>query len=579
MKINRITVTDFQAVKHVDIDVDRPILFLCGANEQGKSSIADAVRLALIDDSDRVDHKKDRGDLVRVGAAKGAKIVIGGEEFSAAVSLPSNVATRRSVPESDALVSSLCPSWFVSLSRDARRAFLFPLLGIATDPEQIAQRMTSRGANPEKLKPIVPLFGQAPWEDLEAEAKKCATRAKGAWEQITGEKWGATKADQWVPTVPAAPAEGTPASVQKAIDEIDGQLAKLNQDIGAANASVSLMRGRADRLAQLATAAELLERRIAAHATVKADLDELVPRLDALRAVESGKKVGIECDCPECGVSLVLEAGKLSLFTQDGDSEARAKAKWELPGLEKAFAVLTKAVANAERDVKTSQDARAERERLLAEPPIDTDETVITKLRTQIDTLRDQRRTHETTLAKMQAHANAKAGAEKARDAAAEKHRDVLEWLDIADLVGPSGIPGELLAEGLAPFNAKLAELAMLAGWDAPVIADDMSIRVGQHGYRLGSVSARYRADVLIATAIAIFSGLKFVMLDGIEVLVGAERSRLLKLMSQLAGSVLDTVILIGTLKEAPTRLPATFRVQWIEAGEVVPAEAQREAA
>ena len=88
MKINRITVTDFQILKHVEIEATTPALLICGPNSQGKSSIGDAIRLALVGESTRVEHKKDWSKLVRVGAPKGAKILVEGDDWSAALTLP-----------------------------------------------------------------------------------------------------------------------------------------------------------------------------------------------------------------------------------------------------------------------------------------------------------------------------------------------------------------------------------------------------------------------------------------------------------------------------------------------------------
>lgn len=140
--------------------------------------------------------------------------------------------------------------------------------------------------------------------------------------------------------------------------------------------------------------------------------------------------------------------------------------------------------------------------------------------------------------ASVQALLNTKQAATSAAERtanAARYHTDVLAWLAISDALSPDGIPGELLAEALQPFNAKLAELASLAGWWVPSIAADMGITGGGRPYRLLSESERWRVDTLIGTALAEVSGLRCLILDRFDVLDLAGRADALGLLDALA--------------------------------------------
>lgn len=579
MKINRITVRDFQAVKHIDIGVDRPVLLIAGPNEQGKSSILDAVRLALLDDTDRVSTKKDRSALIRNGAAKAAVVQIHGDTWNANIKIPGK-PDHVNVPElTEAYVSSLCPSYFASLKTDARRAFLFPILGIKFDAESVVSRIVARGGDAEKLAVIAQHIGKKSWEDLQADAKTYASKARGAWEQITGETYGSQKAEGWLPDVPAKP-DGTVNGMELAIKGVDIEIAELNQKIGALNAQTSLSEARARKLAELEARVALVDRRTAAHDTAKTDRIAMEATVASVRKIVAGQPLGTECACPSCGAVLLLEGATLREKPAQSEHSAEdiAEARGALTGYERSLAMLTTAEANAKRDLDDALGAASALAELKANPPEQVDGHVLSELRTMLADANNRRREYEAKRATIEAVFLAIAGAEAKRDKAANRHRHVVEWLVIADLIGPSGVPGELLSEGLEPFNQKLNQLALLAGWDAPVIRDDMAIEVKGMPYGLGSVSARYRTDVLLSIAIAIFSGTKFVAFDGIEVLVGIRRSQLLKLMHELAGTVLDTAILVATLKEPP-KLPSTYRVVWVEAGEIVGAEAEKAAA
>ena len=574
MKIHNIQIRDFQAVKHVDIGVDRPVLLIAGPNEQGKSSILDAVRLALLDDTERVSTKKDRAALVRTGASKGAAVAVlgssGDAPWVAKINIPGKLS-HDSLPElTEAHVSSLCPNYFASLKPDARRAFLFPILGIKFDAESVTKRIVARGGDAEKLAVIAKDIGKKSWEDLQADAKQYASKARGAWEQITGEAYGSQKAEGWLPDVPAKP-DGTVNGMELSIKGVDIDIAELNQKIGALNAQTAHTEARARKIAELEARVALVDRRTAAYDTARIDRAAMEGTVEGAKQIIAGQPLGTECACPSCGAVLLLEGAALREKPAESQHSADdiAEARRALPVVEKSLAMLKTAEANAKRDLDDALAAVSMLAELKADPPEQVDGHVLSELRTILADANNRRRQYETKKAEIEAVFLAIAGAEAKRDEAANRHKHVVEWLAIADLIGPSGVPGELLSEGLEPFNQKLNQLALLAGWDAPVIRDDMAIEVKGMPYGLGSVSARYRTDVLLSIAIAIFSGTKFVAFDGIEVLVGIRRSQLLKLMHELAGTVLDTAILVATLKEPPT-LPTTYRVVWVQAGEIV---------
>ncbi|KAG1308469.1 hypothetical protein G6F62_015027 [Rhizopus arrhizus] len=72
MRINRITTENFQGARAVDLDLRTPATLIAGLNGAGKSSIAEAVRLALLGTPERVGLKKEYGALVSDGAKLGA---------------------------------------------------------------------------------------------------------------------------------------------------------------------------------------------------------------------------------------------------------------------------------------------------------------------------------------------------------------------------------------------------------------------------------------------------------------------------------------------------------------------------
>lgn len=63
MRIESIYVENFQGLRHANLALSAPITMVCGLNGAGKSSMKEAVGLAL-GESARIAHKKDYAKLV-----------------------------------------------------------------------------------------------------------------------------------------------------------------------------------------------------------------------------------------------------------------------------------------------------------------------------------------------------------------------------------------------------------------------------------------------------------------------------------------------------------------------------------
>lgn len=75
MKLTKITASNFLGIRSVDVDLSTPVTLFAGANGAGKSSLQEAVRMALIGESVRVGLKKDYGQIVRDGEKTGMEEV------------------------------------------------------------------------------------------------------------------------------------------------------------------------------------------------------------------------------------------------------------------------------------------------------------------------------------------------------------------------------------------------------------------------------------------------------------------------------------------------------------------------
>jgi len=150
--------------------------------------------------------------------------------------------------------------------------------------------------------------------------------------------------------------------------------------------------------------------------------------------------------------------------------------------------------------------------------------------------------------------------------ASLEMHNHVLGWMKTADELAPDGIPGQIISDKLKPMNNRLRETAMKTTWDQVTIGATMDITIGTLPYTLCSESAQWRAQAAIAEAISYISEIGIICLDRIDVLDLQNRTRLLKWIHSVCTDH-KTILLFGTLKEAPAKLPPTIGLHWLEAG------------
>lgn len=593
MRIAHINIENFQGARAVDLDMRTPVALIAGPNGAGKSSIAEAVRLALLGTPERVGLKKEFGALVTEGAKVGA-VALDLGDGAIGISLPKGTQTGEAlVPQSPALPYVLAPERFAAAKPDERRTLLFALSGTNVKADEIERRLLARSCSPQLVPAIKPILrgGFAAGAEY---AKQQATEAKGAWKAATGEQWGSQKAEGWAADVPSfdqaalVGERAALAGVDAKLEQNVKALGALEQKASAYAAARDLVAARQVLAAKLPALRQKLEFDQAEH-------ENLVEHVAALEAkAGTGPRVGLVHDLALClsqlwkseasknvafGIGLDIKSvlatyerqyGKIGAA---GDTEAAAA----LPKAIEARDLMGRSVENDRRDIAAAEAAAAQLQDAAA--PEEVQPADVEAARAKVTALRAERKAIDD---RVQALLNAKQAATSAAERttnATRYHGDVLAWLAIGDALSPDGIPGEILAEALQPFNAKLADLASLADWRVPSIAADMGITWGGRPYRLLSESERWRVDALIGAALAEISGLRCLILDRFDCLDLGGRGDAQGLVDALAADGrLDTILVLGTLKAAPAAPSDMFTVVWIDEGQAGPAKL-REAA
>ncbi|HEM7888509.1 TPA: AAA family ATPase [Burkholderia cepacia] len=590
MKITDIYVANVLGIRTADIRLAKPVALFTGPNGAGKSSLQEAVRMALTGDTVRVALKKEYGSLVTEGADGGQIVVACGEQANS-VTLPSG-KLKRELAEDPRLPLVLDAQRFAHLGAAERRTFLYDLMGVKIGVDEMRARLLDKlgfrtDAVPApaaaRLAAITPML-RAGFEAAQKEAADRARGAKQSWRNATGETYGSQKGATWRP----APVEFDEAALRKLTGDratLDDRIGELQQQIGAADAADTAARARASKIADLRTRAAGYAKAVELAQLADEQVTEFLPKVEALRVRAGAAPAGTECSCPECGALLRYLNGVLSAAAAAGARDADAAAK--LPEYEQGLKTLQNAAANRKRDLEAA-DAAATQLRALEDDAADSGAAAAREsgdaARSELADLQRRRKQLDTDIATLREIERRAAGAADLAKQAAALHEDVAAYEAIADALAPNGIPADLLKEALTPMNERLTDLAEMSEWEwADVtITPEMEIFADGRAYALLSESERWRVDAHIAAAISHFSGLKLLVLDRADVLVGPERDRLLYWLDDLAyGNQIDTALVFMSLKAPPGGLPEAIEAFWVEGGQVAPAaqHAIREAA
>lgn len=578
MKITNIAITNMLGISAANIAVTKPALMLAGANGAGKSSIAEAIKHALVAECDRVALKKEFNKLLHNGADAGHAI-IGTSLGDYAVLLPEGKQTgAEGLPFG--LEFCLNPARFAALTAAEKRAFLFKLMGVKVTTQAIVAKLAGRGVAATDIDAISPHLASG-FEAAHKEAQSKARDAKAAWRAITGETYGAVKAATW--EAPAVVVEEDAINkVRAAIEALDGEIEAINGSLGAlneqlknidqANANMHKREERLDALREHAGKFARIQDKL--NRDTK-ELTEWEAKVKQTEEAAIGQQYNEPLTCPHCSGMVVVSAHEHALEMYEGGTKPDAEAAAKLPEYTKARDLLRSAVANGQRDLAAAENAarnlaELEKEPVQAVESADAINAKITEAKETLAAAKDYRKTLAADLANYE-QTQRQANEASAKTASAKAHHDdVVAWDLMADQLAPGGIPAELLSEALEPFNAVMDGYDWIAEWPTVEIDENMELWVGGRPYVLRSESERWRADTLLALAIAKISGAKVVVLDRFDVLDLQGRADALYLLDELAeiGDV-ETAIVLGTLKALPAHLPENVQAAWVEAGSV----------
>lgn len=572
MELQHIQIKNFQGVSTVSVAVNAPVLLVTGHNGAGKSSLRDAIRLALTGAASRVSLKKDYGSMIKDGTKK-ADVIIGTDEGAYNYALPTAKGVHSDNPYLPLCIDATA---FASMKADDRRKALFELSGCTINAAKVREMLLAEKCDPALTEQILPML-RSSFPAAEAEAKERTSQARGAWKQVTGEVYGSQKAESW-----EAPAVETPAveaieNLKQQLAENQKQTAAKHQQMGSLKAALQNKANLDNQIAELKLQAGKVERIKAKQITDEnslADVQQLIN--EAEQAALSQEAL----PCPCCQTLLVYSRAEhafidaTTLSTKAGDAGIA-----KLEEYRNSATMLQRTIANNQRDLAAAEHAAQQ----LANMTV-SDETLsahhVEALQGDINDLDDMRQGIQGELNDLVEQQIAAAQAHSKTVDAARQHVLVVDWAKIAEQMAPSGIPANILSQALKPLQNLIDNInSLVPRWPAVGITPDMELVAGHRSYGLLSESEQWRVQAVITLALAQLSGINLVVLDRFDVLDPVSRVELMEALCDLSDQNKHLqVVMLGTLAKPAAGLPDSYIQQiWLEAGVV--AEAKQEQA
>lgn len=550
-----IQIRDYRGCERADIELAQ-IGLVAGMNEQGKSSIAEAVRCALIGVAITVNGvaKKDADLLVREGAENGYVALTDGD-MTARVDWPKcSVAGDIECTQFAAGIFSL-----FDLPQKERAKALADYIDAAPSKEDFSAAAVEAGYTEAAIDKIwVSITGPGGWDTTYTKARDYATKTKGQWEEVTREKYGIKKAENWTPA-------GHPGDVEReALEAAVEAAAKAVLDAAGSQAVSESERNRLTQVIEDAKGAEDVETLEASRRKAEKDLEKARAERQALPAEAGPGTPNQVAPCPECGSVLIVETtfdGPTVLKHYDeksaekeGKSKAIRKKRASLDGeIERHKSVLasfSRRKLDAEALIKAGVDAQA-----------------------AIEEAGDEAADDGATINAIKDEQDAKAALDLfgAKLRADKLHADLVRNDLVLKILAPDGLRQRKLAAALEDINGQLQGISEASGWPAVRLDANLNAHYGTRPLWAASHSGKWRAKTMLQIVMANIDGSKVIVLDDADWLDSRGRNGLFKMLA-VSGLKCLVCMTMNKRELVPDLEQAGLGMSyWIEAGKTVP--------
>ena len=587
MKIQSIDIRQFLALEHVTLDLQAPINIIAGANEAGKSSIRDAVQWCLTGQARGLKTHQDQAYLIREGA-KAAEVTItlaDGRTIARKKTPKTPASVIGPVPDDQVMASILSdPMTFLSMEDKARREVLFGLLpGLSPSAEAIYNRFNLSSYDLGSTIPmdLAKLAASQGFKTAETEAitrRRIAKRVRDE-AQVQEPETKATIGGvlRILPDIQTA-------DVEAGLSALRAERDKLHQKRGK-------MEAQADKLPELEQ--ELAE--MVSNPVDPPDPDR--PVEDFVKALEINRGVLEKCRakvaamtdgadpqnfpalCPAFNIGCP-SAGKEAVKgtkPKDVDPMALSLAQANLAEQEREVGLIEADLAAA-RMAQATYDDYCKQRQALADKIVKIKEAQgqaqdSASIDEQITALDQRMRTGYELLDAVREFWRKKEAAETAAAKIAQAEKEIALYDALAKALAPDGIPSQLIAEALEPFNKRLylASSYLFPEYeDCPLVLTQNLEVYRSSPYACLSKSARYRAGICFQVVLAQLANARLLLIDEVDILDPQNRAQLLDFLLAIRQDF-DSILCFATSDHARPSPYPELQVWVIIDGQVQP--------
>lgn len=601
--LTQVVVDSYQRIALAELDLSgSSVHVFAGGNEHGKSTLIEAIAFAIRGVSPRVAKKNQYNELVFDGKKNGS-VLVAYDGFTVRRTIKDGKTnTIAPLDYPDLLVDiALGREQFGTADEKALRKMLMQIFNVDGNIEYVTHRLKAKGIDDVIIKQCLPLLHAGGFGTAHQAAKDKQTEERGRWKEVTGETYGAVKAETWRP----AELDSLPVIQQADIDVLKQQIVTLKQERDAAQQQLSALESsskKAEALNITESLEELETLLVSLVENQKLYMGELSAQRSAMekeveacnqdieaikRQIEMAKMAIATLECPGCAKPLVLHTeGKdvrlvaASAPRREGPSLESLKEQLDscIQVKKDAVAARTRQIGETERrfnEVTKEVTRTNEKIAVVKAGAVTITPEQIETAQGNVELAESLYQSELSRLSGMERNAEQRSRLVQQEIRAKQIAMQMAQWntVEIALSNNADSIPSELLQKTIGPLNQRIAEIVTAFGYQPIVVDSSMQIHRGDgKPYYMLSKSARWRADMVCQLAIASLSNFKIVAIDEFDVLEVQARPNFFNMLLWYAERHPDvTVIAAGTLKSAPS-LPPGIKTWWVENGQITEA-------
>jgi outer membrane murein-binding lipoprotein Lpp len=535
----KLRVRNFAGIKRADLDIVGPVL-IAGTNGAGKSSLLQSVACAVVQSplAREMATKKGAGALLHEGADAGS-ISLDYGSGSVRVLYPDATVETSGKPATLGSPLGIGSARFTALTPADKAKQVSERF--KTDPglEDLRAWFEERpeagvrvikladGTERDLLAALWERIELSGWDAVATDLKDHLSRRKGAWEGVTGQRWGAKVAKGWTPPG-LLPGEDMDVDAAK-LDEAHAQ-----QRLEGLIAQAAVSGAHREAVSALAAKVEALAADVE---RIVGEGDAIADQLTAARAKLDAAPVPIDTDnmqaCPHCGKKIAFgRAGdkrqytilekppeQISKAARDEQIKKHDELNSQVNALLRTVEANTRDVAAARSAHAAAVNARAEVARLEGLDEVGQPE---------VDAARERYLELQRRRASIEAWHKATA-----------IYREFVQNEFLFDALVPGGVRKAVLSRRLGVINMNLSKLCAIAKFEDVQLTEDLGVTFRGRPYVLLSESERWRCDLIVAALMGREEGARILLIDRLDVLDPNSRGGVVALAKQLGIPVL----------------------------------------